>query len=291
MTDSKRAFILGAGFSKPAGMPLATELVPHLVEKLGLDEMREWLDGLRERLAWLAGSDQRPDSFGLNIEQVFHYAHFDIEVFRLKQHLAPVGRRHGPGTPWGQAESIEVWLAYLEDALRDVLVEGEDRADLSPITRWAAAVNTPDAVLTFNYDTLAEQALTQPGKAWNHGTRRDGNKGVPVFKLHGSIDWIVAHRSEQFSKLDLLFDKPNANRSERNTGHVEDDCRLWRCRTRDQLRNWLCDRDLQKAPRTQRRVLLASRASVLISSCIKSTGWATCGRTGCKCCMRLILLS
>lgn len=30
MTDSTRVFILGAGFSKPAGMPLATEVLPML---------------------------------------------------------------------------------------------------------------------------------------------------------------------------------------------------------------------------------------------------------------------
>jgi len=78
--------------------------------------------------------------------------------------------------------------------------------------------------------------------------RHDGNEGLPVYKLHGSIDWMFAHRCEQFSKLDLLFDKDNANRSNPCSGHVEDDCRLWRCRTRDQLREWVSGRDLQSIP-------------------------------------------
>ena len=248
MAHVKRVFILGAGFSMPAGMPLATQLLPLLEKKLQLDEMREWLDGLRERLAWLSGSNQQTRSFTLNVEQVFHYAHFDAEVFRLRQHLAPVGRQDGPGTPSNYAESITAWLSYLEEALRDVILEKEDQANLAPITRWADSVDARDTVVTFNYDTLVERALTECGKTWNHGTGREGGGGIAIFKLHGSIDWIVAHRSECLSKLDLLFDKENANRSEQNTGHIEDDCRLWRCRTRQQLQDWISGRHLQSIP-------------------------------------------
>jgi hypothetical protein len=102
MAHMKRAFILGAGFSKAAGMPLATDVLPLIAEKLQHEEMQEWLDSLRERLDWLSGDSQQPRR--LNIEAVFHYAHFDVEVHRLKQHLAPVGRHDGPGTPWNDAE-------------------------------------------------------------------------------------------------------------------------------------------------------------------------------------------
>ena len=116
MTDTTRVFILGAGFSKPAGMPLATEVLPLLVEELQFDEMRTWLHGLRERLAWLSASEGQTDSFALNIEQVFHYAHFDVELHRLRQQLAPVGRADGPETPWKQGESVEAWLSFLEEA-------------------------------------------------------------------------------------------------------------------------------------------------------------------------------
>jgi hypothetical protein len=248
--------MLGAGFSKPAGMPLATELLPKLAEKLELDEMREWLDGLRERLTWLAGSDQQPGSFALNVEEVFHYGQFDIEVFRLKQHLAPVGRMDGPGTPWNQAHSIEAWLSYLEYALCDVILEADIGADLKPIERWAGKVSDRDAVVTFNYDTLVERSIANVGQEWNHGLPSDRQAGVAVYKLHGSIDWIVAHRSEQLSKLDLLFDKPNDNRSDGRTGYLEDDCRLWRCRTGDQLQTWMGGRDLQAVPKDACRLVV-----------------------------------
>src|SRR5947209_7086100 len=128
MAHAKRVFILGAGFSKPAGMPLATELLPLLAEELQHDEMQEWLDHLRQGLDWLSGGIQQPRA--LNIEEVFHYAHFDMEVHRLRQQLAPVGRGDGPGTPWNAAESISAWLWHLEQALRDVILEQDDQADL-----------------------------------------------------------------------------------------------------------------------------------------------------------------
>ena len=251
MSDATRVFVLGAGFSKPAGMPLATEVLPMLVKRLHVekhDEMRSWLDSLAERLAWLFPGDGQTDSSALNFEQAFHYAHFDIEAHRLRQQLVPVGRGDGPGTPWNYAESVEAWLSYLQDALCDVILERDNASDLAPINRWGEAVGERDAVLTFNYDRLVERALAGLNKPWNHGIESDAGNGIPVFKLHGSTDWIVAHRSESNSKFDLLFDKPNANRSRGNSGHVEDDCRLWRCRTRDQLSRWIKGRHLQMFP-------------------------------------------
>ncbi|MCX7419592.1 MAG: hypothetical protein NT013_08645 [Planctomycetia bacterium] len=141
-------------------------------------------------------------------------------------------------------------MTYLEEALCDVIVATENQADLGPITRWADSVNTGDTVMTFNYDTLVERALSGVGKTWNHGTDLEGDDGIAVCKLHGSIDWIVSHRSNTLSKLklDLLFDKENANRSNQTTGHVEEDYLLWRCKSREQLQRWIEDRDLQLVP-------------------------------------------
>ncbi len=253
MTHAKRVFIFGAGFSKPARMPLATELLPLICEKLWDGEtdedMQEWLDGLQQRLAWLSRADQQADVSRLNIEGVFHYAPFDIEAYRLQQQLARVGRGDGPGTPWNTAETIETWLHYLERDLCDVILEEDSKADLDPITRWATTIGDNDSVMTFNYDTLVERALAGVGKAWNHAMPQEGGDGIAVCKLHGSIDWIVAHRSQRSPKLDLLFDKPNENgRDGQDTGHVEDDYCLWRCRTREQLQEWIPGRVLQNAP-------------------------------------------
>jgi hypothetical protein len=53
-TKTKTVCLLGAGFSKPAGMPLATELTGALLASNEWpDDMREWLDSLSQRVAWL----------------------------------------------------------------------------------------------------------------------------------------------------------------------------------------------------------------------------------------------
>lgn len=244
----KRVFIFGAGFSKPSGMPLATELLPLLMQKLEDGEIRQWLDDLHARLEWLSHDVPQAHPFQLNIEEVFHHANFDIEALRLKQHLATVGRYDGPDTPWNRADEIARLLSQLQETLCDVILEQEGNATLAPIMRWAEAVGSNDTVVTFNYDTLVERSLTTIGKTWHHGTGRDGDRGIAICKLHGSIDWIVASRDASPNNLDLLFDKLNTNRSRGNTGHAEDDNRLWRCRGRDQLMKWLESRDLQSGP-------------------------------------------
>lgn len=249
MTEPTRVFILGAGFSKPADMPLATELLDLLVKKQKLDkddEISEWLDELLATIDWLSSNDKQTDSFAVNIEQVFHFAKFDIEACLLNQQLETKGRRNDLGTPAHQAQGIEHWLSNLENDLRDVILKCDNAAVLAPINRWAEAVGEHDAVLTFNYDTLVERALAELGRPWNHGIESDSRNGVSVFKLHGSIDWIVTPPgSDPICQWDLLFDKENVNRPNRNTGHVEDDCRLWRCPTRDLLTDWMAHRVLQ----------------------------------------------
>jgi SIR2-like protein len=246
MSQLKRVFILGAGFSKPAGMPLATELLPLLENKLDLDEMRSWIGQLKRTLAWLEGNEQQPEYFKLNIEQVFHYAHFDIELNRIGQHLEKVGRHDGPDTAWNAAHSIEAWLSYLERDLCEVIHDQQLQADLTSIERWAQCISEYDSIVTFNYDTLTEQALNRSKITWSHGLPLEKPRKIKVLKLHGSIDWVVSDRPQSFSKCDLLFDKINLNRSEEFTGAVEEDRRLWRCQTQDQLRSWIAGQDFRQ---------------------------------------------
>lgn len=248
--NPKTVWILGAGFSKPAGMPLAVDLPPLLVNRLGLgedDENRRWLESLAGRMRWLGYCDNNA-GLRINIEQVFHFAHFEAETCRLRQHRCPVGRNSGH-TPYQDAVEVEGFLQYLEEALVNEIVEQELHADLEKLSGLAGEATESDSILSFNYDTLAERALQEANKSWHHGTQLDMErcKGIPVYKLHGSVNWIRADRSENFSKCDLLFDKENENRrsSDPPTGHVEDDCRLWRCRTLDQTKTWVGGRGVQ----------------------------------------------
>lgn len=242
-----RAFILGAGFSKPAGMPLATDLTSALIDRAtrqgDLTEMRGWLDSLTDRLNYLHRiSDQK-----INVEEIFHYAHFDAETHRLKHQMASVGRHDGQ-TSWNDAESIETWLGYMEESLIDELWEQQTKADLQPIVRWAQNIDAEDRVISFNYDTLVEHALRTSGMAWSHGMPEESETGrVKVLKLHGSIDWLVFERAQFNSQnATLLFRKRNANDDlgVRESATIEDSCDLIRVNNRDILTNAIQNRDL-----------------------------------------------
>ena len=117
--NMKRVFILGAGFSKMAGMPLATDLTNHLGCKFREDDLKDalkWLDYLQQRIEWLGDGKSK----SINIEEVFDLAQFDIELWKMRQQLCPVGRNHGD-TPLQNAKGIEAWISYMEEDLQDII--------------------------------------------------------------------------------------------------------------------------------------------------------------------------
>jgi len=219
----RRVFILGAGFSRQAGMPLATELTPLLLEERelkGLAKMQEWVADLQGRIAALESPDEDPSGFQLNVEQLFDFAKYDEEVLRMKQQLCPVGRNWGD-TPWNTAKSIKTWLAHLEEQLVHVIWERQKEANLAPISAFSKHLRLSDSVLTFNYDTLVECALSGQGKTWNHGLDDKDNGGVPILKMHGSVDWMLLKRGQEWEGGIKLFSKRDIN-AERN-GRSPDD--------------------------------------------------------------------
>ncbi len=244
MTDYryKRVFILGAGFSKATGMPLATDLAHLLIQaavESNDDEKMDWLNDLERRLKWLTTEPAN----SLNVEELFHYAVFDMERWKMKQHLAHVERGAGPCTPYGQAEMIDCVLREMESELPNVIWREQQRCESKSesITKLARHLRLGDAIVTFNYDTLIETALSQLGIPWHHGLN-DMNSDplrVVVLKMHGSVDWLVIQRSKGnpsshillFSKLDLNARPGHEPPLEESEYHSE----LWRVRDRNNL--------------------------------------------------------
>ena len=206
----KRAFILGAGFSKQAGMPLATELTNLILNGKRLkklSEMQAWMSDVKMRLA---ATESTSDE--INIEQLFDFAKFDEELWRMKQQLSPIGRNFGD-TPWDKADTISTWLGYMEEELSHVILDAQKQADIEPIKRFADLLSSDDTILTFNYDTLVEKALSELEQRWNHGLDDRNNGGITVLKMHGSIDWILFQRRpvDQLEKFVKLFSKKDEN--------------------------------------------------------------------------------
>jgi len=75
-----RVFVLGAGFSIPAGMPSTFDLTDivlneqHLTDLVSKDFLK-WLTTFKKKLGWL----NRYSLGGINLEEFFHFAIFEIE--------------------------------------------------------------------------------------------------------------------------------------------------------------------------------------------------------------------
>jgi len=213
--DAKRVFIIGAGFSKQAGMPLATELTPLLRRKFedyDHAEALQWLAWLDERVNWM-NDKSRNGRCVPNIEELFDLAHFDALTWKMRQQLCPVGRNSGD-TPLSNAESIEAWLSYMEDDLRDVIWNQQQTGlqRLDRIDKFTAVLQDNDVIATFNYDTLIEQSISYAERAWQYGFTFEKGHGIRILKMHGSINWAVVLRDQIDSfGYPILFRKEDLN--------------------------------------------------------------------------------
>jgi len=200
-----RVFILGAGFSKQADMPLATELTSLILGGRILrndQEAQRWAADLKKRIAKLEGTGAA--DFAQNVEQLFDCAAFDEELCRMRQQLVRVARSNGQ-TPWIQADKIKGWRRLMEYELAGVIWDRQQGADLHCIRRFTDRLSGDDKVITFNYDTLVERALSEQKKPWNHGLNDQGNGGTTVLKMHGSIHWMLLERRKE-SELDIFVE-------------------------------------------------------------------------------------
>jgi hypothetical protein len=191
-TKRYRLFILGAGFSKAAGFPLAVDLwheVRRRVQSLtGRARMfDEDLEGYLQYRQEADGETMSPDD--VNFEDFMRF--LDIEHF--------LGVR-GSDTWSGDGNEGTIVVKTL---IGQILAEKTPTREEIPevYLKFASALRPSDYVLTFNYDVLLERALDAVGTPYRLFPNRyssvhrggaviDNSKAeVSVLKLHGSIDW------------------------------------------------------------------------------------------------------
>lgn len=218
-SSPKRLFILGAGFSYPAGMPLATGLTDELVNAehvRDVDEFQDWFRHLQDRIRLLNSERSMPPAVSVGIEELFDFAAIDRECWMMQQHTCPFGRDDGE-PPFSRAKSISAYLKFMEDALVEVLVCKQEAANVAALDCLTSSLGNGDTVSTFNYDTMLECALTSHGKTWSHGFPTESAGDVTILKLHGSVDWWLVPRErmkprdERRGDPKVLFEKDDAN--------------------------------------------------------------------------------
>lgn len=217
-----RIFILGSGFSKPAGLPLASELfrlVKRSIEtKHGKDTKFQ-----RDLENYI---DYRKSCDGVQIAE----SEVDLEALMSFLDIEHFLGLRGSDT-WSE-EGNESQL-MIRKAIGEVIHQSTPSQSNLPEAyyRFAESLSPHDIVITFNYDIVLERALEHIGKPYRLFQNRYKNIGryssvidsekneVVVLKLHGSVDWFndrqflsikESLQSEGLTKTNIhsVFDDP-----------------------------------------------------------------------------------
>jgi hypothetical protein len=230
--------VLGAGASLGAredfdpSPPLGRELAGYLVRWLDINDpatkLRPFIDGFH----WPA-EGKCPHYAGEELWRTKHLAEVrEALAAAAKQEAAPraVGRRGGGKVPfealmdewsktWTGQNLVEVAQRILTYAMnvgfRCAFPQCADRLD-DLVERVA-----PTVIVTVNYDTLTEEALQRrslrvfyPRLSGLHDAPPEGpGDAVPVFKLHGSVNWLALHGIAGGANLKIVQRQARRQRS------------------------------------------------------------------------------
>lgn len=203
-----RVFLLGAGFSKPAGLPLAAELLP-LVQQAASRYMST-ADGYNH----LSKAVSTYESFLADTDPS---RPFDLEEFGAWLDWEHVLRLKGSDTFSDYGNEAALQLRW---AIGHVLHTATPDALPDTYLQFARQLNTSDIVLTLNYDLLMERALEEVGLPYRRFPDRyseiheaysvidnEQPDELVLHKLHGSIDWtyFTGRKSDNSLQLEPLI--------------------------------------------------------------------------------------
>ena len=196
-----RTFLIGAGCSKCAGLPLTFELTNLILEGEGLDSTSKEILGAIQELFSGAPQSQIEDYLS---ELVDHLAITERRVDRgVSQVHMPLG---------GNSYSHEQLRNAAEQIKRNISAAIDINVEIEIHRNFVRAVHQPVRVgkavsgsvvnyLLLNYDTVVEDALgvecipfadgIEGGVTgwWNPSTFDNENLAARVLKLHGSVNW------------------------------------------------------------------------------------------------------
>ncbi|MDA0781203.1 MAG: hypothetical protein PQ612_00250 [Rickettsiales bacterium] len=186
----RRVFILGAGFSAAAGIPMTGELLQAAMEKC-----KKECPGFYERIcgytqAYFDLEDSEPDYTNLSFPEIATYLHY-IEL-----------REYGGGERWnnnGSKENLALRF-YLSKTICELTPSIENIPDL--YIKFAEQLTAGDIILTFNWDCLLELCLEKAGQEYSY--LQEDNK-ITIVKLHGSINWRLDKDEETDYQLNVRF--------------------------------------------------------------------------------------
>jgi hypothetical protein len=172
---SNRVFVLGAGFSAAAGVPLTVGLLQRAMSMFALE-----CPGIYSRVEGHAkeamGVDDGPLDVGaLSFSELCTFLEF-IEL-----------QEFGGGERWSENGSREK-LALRYYLAKTLVASTPEPVHISPLYRaFAEQLHPQDVVMSFNWDGLLEAALRAIGKEYTYD--RSNDSVVHIYKMHGSVNW------------------------------------------------------------------------------------------------------
>lgn len=201
MTQSRRAFLVGAGCSKCAGLPLTAELTEKTLSSDKIDkETKTLLDAIQKQ--FYGSSDANIEDYLSELIDLVAIAQRREERGASKAQILLEGMSYTARQLQFSAEQIKRAIATVIDlevsvATHRIFIKAVHR----PVRPGKSASNQPVDYLVLNYDTLIEDALALEkipfsdglgGGAtawWNMQSFMQSGLYARVLKLHGSINW------------------------------------------------------------------------------------------------------
>lgn len=202
-----RILILGAGFSRPAGLPLGSELFQHI---------RNYARNMD--LHTLENDITRYKNYVLNTEgRTLTDETLDYEKFLGFLDTEHFLRFDGGDRLTDEGNASQLLIRY---AIADILYRNTPKTPPDLYRSFVRNLNPSDRVLTFNYDTLLENSLEAEGISYrlfpdrylrtgvSYNTIDSSKDEVVVLKLHGSIDWYDRSAYERDTEIMRSYPEP-----------------------------------------------------------------------------------
>ena len=179
-----RIFIIGAGFSKPAGLPLGNELWKLVLNQANIEQ--PFYDLLKPDIQAYLKYQKKVHDKEINVEDIEIedlISYLDVEHFlRLKGNdtFSEEGNR-------GQIILKNLIAKVIFKVQKSISSEALELYD-----NFCSFLHETDVIINFNYDTLIENSLERVNKPFRlyHSTEtKEEIKKICLLKIHGSINW------------------------------------------------------------------------------------------------------
>lgn len=191
----KRIFILGAGFSKPAGLPLGSELLQEITKYINNSSSKvfhEYKDSIQQDIDIYKEYSQKEEIKEINIEDL-------IEFIDYQHFLQFHGGLDANSSSSHSQSAIRILISMILNE-KQKSIENKEL-----YKKFITNLTDNDIIITLNYDILLESLLNEENKNYKLFPSylcKKKNSTLPsitILKIHGSINWF--DYNEYFKKL------------------------------------------------------------------------------------------